>query len=80
MSRYSVAAALFSSIDREDLRWALLKAIVSGAAVAAVAFEAGSTRKDSTAAVERGTTTAITAATLIVLLLHLGLTQAQIAM
>lgn len=78
LSRYSVAAALFSSIDREDLRWALVKAIVSGIAVAWVAYEAGASRKDSAPAVERGTTRAITTATLVVLLLHLGLTQLQL--
>jgi ABC-type lipoprotein export system ATPase subunit/ABC-type transporter Mla maintaining outer membrane lipid asymmetry permease subunit MlaE len=79
MSTYSVAAALFSAIDREDLRWALIKAIASGAAVAAVAYEAGASRKESAPEVERGTTSAITAATLVVLLLHLGLTQLEIA-
>ncbi len=79
MSRYSVAAALFSQIDEEDLRWALLKAVLSGVVVAAVAFEAGSSRKESAPAVERGTTTAITAATLLVLLLHLLVTQFQLS-
>ena len=78
LGRYSVARALFSGIGREDLRWALAKAILSGIVIAAVAYEAGSARKDSAPAVERGTTTAITAATLLVLLLHLGLTQLQL--
>jgi ABC-type multidrug transport system ATPase subunit/ABC-type transporter Mla maintaining outer membrane lipid asymmetry permease subunit MlaE len=78
LSRYSVLAALFSSIEREDLRWALAKAVVSGGVVAAVAYECGAARKESAPAVERGTTAAITLATLLVLLAHLGLTQIQI--
>ncbi len=75
LSRYSAASALFSSIGKEELRWALIKAIASGCVVAIVAYESGSSRKESAPAVERGTTTAITTATLIVLFVHLGLTQ-----
>ena len=79
MSRYAAASALFATIGANDLRWALTKAILSGCAVAAVAYEAGSSRKESAPEVERGTTSAITVATLTVLLLHLGLTQWQLS-
>ena len=79
MSPFATASALFKYVSKNDLRWALTKAIVSGCAVAIVAFESGSSRKDSAPAVERGTTAAITAATLSVLLLHLGLTQWQLS-
>ncbi|MGA1488532.1 MAG: ATP-binding cassette domain-containing protein [Planctomycetota bacterium] len=77
-SRFGVAQSLFSLVSANDLRWALGKAILSGCVVALIAWESGSTRKESAAAVERGTTTAITVATLAVLLLHLGLTQLQL--
>ena len=79
MSRYGVAQSLFSYVSANDLWWALWKSILSGCAVAIVAYESGSSRKESAPAVERGTTTAITVATLTVLLLHLGLTQWQLS-
>ena len=70
ISSFSWAAASFAAVGGEDLQWAFLKALVTGLAIALVAYGKGASPKQSQRDVADATNGAIVWSTFAILVIH----------